>query len=257
MSNPAIVVPLDASEHALVALPVAKRLAELGSATLHFVHVARESAPASDVLEKIGLTASQLRGSVLDTKSGEPAAGIIRAARELQAVLIVMCTHTGDPALDKALGGTALAVLKGAPCPVVLVRPERGMVPWALHRVLVPHDGTPTASAAIRLAAELAGVAGAEIAVLHVAAPGCGPPAELGSLMPPRYMDQPQHEWPTWVGEFLERLGSGCQLGSLKVRMFLAHGVPREEVLRFAADHPSDLVVLGWREGGKESAPPS
>src|SRR5688572_11428911 len=103
MIAPTIVVPLDASEHALVALPVAKRLAELEAATLHLVHVAPEASPPLDVLERLGLNSTGLRGSVLDMKAGEPSAGIVQAASELHATLIVMCTHTAVSHVDKTL----------------------------------------------------------------------------------------------------------------------------------------------------------
>jgi nucleotide-binding universal stress UspA family protein len=158
-----------------------------------------------------------------------------------------MTMQRASPAGEKPLGSTALAVLESAPCPIVLVRPDRGTRPWALHRVLLPHDGTPTTSAAIPPAAKVAATAGAELEVLHVAAPGSRPSQEQGSLMPPRYVDQPQHEWPAWAGEFLERLGGACELGSLKVHMSLGTGTPGEEVLRRAGEHASDLIVLAWR----------
>jgi nucleotide-binding universal stress UspA family protein len=246
MTSPTIVVPLDGSEHALVALPVAKQLAQLEAATLHLVHVAREVSPPAEILQRIGLTELELRGSVLDTRAGEPAPGIVQIATELHAVLVVLCTHTVLPVAETPLGDTALAVLQGGPCPVVLVRPERGIVPWSLRRILLPHDGTPTTSAAIRPAAELARRAGAALDVLHVAGPGLGPPAERGSLTSPRYLDQPQHEWPAWVGEFVERLGCVCPIESLQVRMFLGEGAPGDETLRVAAEQASDLVVLAW-----------
>lgn len=245
MSAP-IVIPLDGSEHALVALPVAKRLAELEQATLHLVHVAPQIPPPAEILERIGLGDTELRGSVLSAKGGEPASGIIQTATEIGAALIVMCTHTALTGAQKTVGRTALAVLKGAPCPVVLVRPARGVVPWELRRILLPHDGTPVTSAAIRPAAELARTAAAELDVLNVAARGARVPAENGSLAAPRYIDQPQHEWPAWVQEFIERLASVCPVESLKIRMSLAPGVPGEQVLRFASEHGSDLIVLAW-----------
>jgi len=239
-----VLVPLDMTDQALVALPVAKRLAELSDATLHLLHVAEEQAPPAEVLARIGLADAALRGSVIGTRVGDPAEGIIAAARELGSALIVMCRHTAS---DKTLGSTALAVLQGAPCPVVLVAPERGVVPWTPARILLPHDGTPTTSAAIRPAADLARRAGGELDVLHVADPAAGPPAERGSLPPPRYLDQPQHEWPAWAGEFVERLGSVCAIASLRVRMSLAHGAPGEEVLRHCAEYGNDLILLAWR----------
>jgi nucleotide-binding universal stress UspA family protein len=242
--TPTIIVPLDGTEHALVALPVAKPLAELARATLHLIHVAPEVTPAADVLDRIGLSGAELRGAVLHTVAGDPAAGINQIASELGSSLVVMCTHTASR-IDAPLGRTALAVLLGAPCPVVLISPNRGMEPWALQRVLLPHDGTPTTSAALEPATELVRSAGAELTILHVA--GTRLPTERGSLTSPRYLDQPQHEWPAWVGEFLERLACACPLEALKLRMFLVQGEPADEALRFAAEHATDLIVLAWR----------
>ena len=54
-------------------------------------------------------------------------------------------------------------VLGKAPCPLVLVPPDRGSAPWHLHHVLLPHDGTPSTSAALAPAEEIAEHAGAEL----------------------------------------------------------------------------------------------
>jgi nucleotide-binding universal stress UspA family protein len=245
MSVP-ILIPLDGTEQALVALPVAKRLAELYDATLHVVHVTREVTPPADVLDRIGITGAELRGSVLETREGDPDAGIVEAAEELKPAFVVMSTHSVAPIGERCVGATALAVLKGAPCPVVLVRPERGVAPFTLRRILLPHDGTPITSAAIGPAAELARKAGAELHVLHVASPGSLPPEESGALISPRYTDQPQHEWPAWAQEFIERVASVTPLHEIQIRLSLAHGVPGDEIVRFAREHASDLVVLAW-----------
>jgi nucleotide-binding universal stress UspA family protein len=246
-----IVVPLDGSAHSLDALPVAKVLAELLEATLHILHISPEAAAPEQVLERLGIAARDLHGTVLDTKAGEPSAAIVEAARDPRCALIVMCTHTAAARPDVPLGGTALGVLRVARCPVVLVRPGRGLEPWALRRILLPHDGTPPASAAIHSAAELARKSGAEISILHVAASDSKRPA--GSLAAPPYVDQPQHEWPAWAAEFVERLGCVCPLERLRVRLSLAQGDPGAEVSRFAAENAADLIVLAWKgewEGG-------
>lgn len=228
------------------AVPVAKTLAPLMRATIHFAYVAHEVTPAAEALKALGLEPHQLRGSVLSTDTGEPAEGILHLAHELQCALIVLCTHTAAERTDKILGSTALGVVRDAICPVILVPPIRGITPWSLHRILLPHDGTPTTSAAIRPAAELALLAKAELDVLHVASSHTHPPAERGTLTL-RYMDQPQHEWPDWAAEFLERLRCVCPLGALRVRMSLAQGEPGEEVLAYTARHETDLIVLAWR----------
>lgn len=247
MKAPCILVPLDASRSSAVALPVAKHLAELLEGTIHLLHVSTDTAAPTEVLRRIGVSTTEVRGSILSSRVGDPARGVLESADELDAGLIVMCTHTAasSPA-SEVLGHTARTVLERAPCPVVLVRPDRDVVPWPLRRVLLPHDGTPTTSAAIRPAVDLARAADAGLDVLHVACPGTGLPPERGALAPPRYVDQPQHEWPAWLGEFLERLDSIAPLASIDVRMWLARGVPGQEVLRTAAEQCDDLIVLAW-----------
>jgi nucleotide-binding universal stress UspA family protein len=159
-----------------------------------------------------------------------------------------MCTHTSADKPRGALGSVAREVLMRAPCPVVLVHPERGLRPWRLHRLLLPHDGTPTGAAAIRPAAALALRAGAELAVLHVAARGAGRPGEPGSFAAPRYVDQLQHGWPEWTREFLERLRAvGRCPAALTTRLFLATGETGPAIVEFATSQGSDLIALAWR----------
>lgn len=244
---PTIIVPLDGTIHATVALPVAKTLAELEGATLHVVHVGEPILPPREVLHKLNLTPDQLRGSVVDQTTGPPAESIVRLARELHCLLIVMCTHTGMEKPRGKLGSVAEGVLLEAPCPLVLVHPERGLLPWSLRRILLPHDGTPATAIAISPAADLAHRTGAELEVLHVAAPGARRPIEVGTFAAPRYLDQPQHEWPAWSREFLHRLSAlGHPTPEVKLRLFLATGEPGTKIVRFAAEHNTDLIVLGW-----------
>ena len=181
----------------------------------------------------------------IDTRVGTPTVEILQAAREMKARLIVMCKHSSIER-GKMLGRTAMKVLHDAPCPVVLVPPERGATPWHLHHVMVPHDGTPTTSAALRPAAELAERGRAELLVVHVTDIKAAP-AEPGSLTTPRYLDQPQHEWPAWSSEFVNRIACLCPLDHVHVRMLLAHGATATEVLRLSEKQSTDLIVLAWR----------
>lgn len=247
-AEPTVLVPLDGTTHALVALPVARVLAELAHVTLHVVHVAEPVLPARELLEKLGLTPAQLHGSVLDQTTGPPAEGILRAAREWQSRYIVMCTHTGLMQLHGGLGPVAEAVLCEAPCPVVLVRPTRGLRPWTLRQILLPHDGTPATAIATHQALDLAEQAGAQVIVLHVAAPHPEPTPEQGAIAGPRYLDQPQHEWPAWVDEFLTRMRAlGHAPETLALRVLLGKGEPGAEIVRVAESQQADLIVLAWR----------
>ena len=118
---------------------------------------------------------------------------------------------------------------------------------WRLRRVLFPHDGSPAAAGAVRRAAEFARRAGAELLVLQVAVGGIPVPEERGSLTLPLYLDQPQHEWPTWVSEFIERLACVCPLAGLRVRLLLGRGEPAAEILRVVREESADLIVLAWK----------
>jgi nucleotide-binding universal stress UspA family protein len=245
MSEAVILVPLDGSEPALAALPVANVLGEIGQTPLHILHVGDPEPAVEGIRSHLGHEASMPDGVVIKTRPGVPSTEILRAAEEIKSRLIVLCKQSADDR-GEMLGHTAMKVLHDASCPVVLVPPERGLTPWRLHHILVPHDGTPTTSAALQPAAELAELAHAELQVVHIITVGVGS-AEPGSLPAPRYIDQPQHEWPAWTNEFVKRLASVCQLGLARVRINVAQGDPAAEILRISEQQATDLIVLAWR----------
>ena len=92
---------------------------------------------------------------------------------------------------------------------------------------------------------ELAQRSGAELNVLHVPTPDA--PTEPGAVSAPQYLDQPQHEWPLWEREFLERtLSLSERPPSIRTRPFLRRGEPGDEILRFVREREGDLIVLAW-----------
>lgn len=247
MKIEAILLPLDGRAHALSALPVASALAKTLGATLHVLHVGERATAPQEMLEALGVAVEELRGSVFDQPTGRAGEAILRSAEEQLGPLIVMCTHTGMDKPRGALGHVAEEVLREAPCPVILVQPERGRQSWSLRRILLPQDGTPATSAAMDPAGDLAHRTGAEVLVLHVATPRAGRPAEPGTLTVPCYLDQPQHEWPAWATEFIHRMtGLGHPPADVRFRLSVATGEPGREIVRFAREHEADLIVLAW-----------
>jgi nucleotide-binding universal stress UspA family protein len=245
MSEPIILVPLDGTKQALAALPIAMVLGEIEQASLHILHVGERVQADEESRSRIARETGLLDGLAINTRVGMPAGEILQAAAEIKPRAIVICKHSATEG-KKMLGSTAMKVLHDAPCPVVLVPPERGVTAWHLHHVMVPHDGTPSTSAALPPAAELAERGRAELLVVHVTDVRAAP-TEPGSLSAPRYVDQPQHEWPAWAGEFINRLTCGCPLGHLHVRIFLASGNTAAEILRLSKKQSTDLIVLAWR----------
>ena len=247
MKIESIVVPLDGTPPALAAVLVADALADALAATLHVLHVCEQPLRHSEVLRSLGLSPAEMKGFVLDQRTGRPAEGILRYAAELRHPLVVICTHTGMEKPHGALGSVAEQVILDAHCPVLLVQPERGLEPWALRRILLPHDGTPTTTAAIDPAGDLAELTGAEVLVVHVAAPGAPAPVEPGSFVAPRYLDQPQHEWPAWASEFISRMSAlGHPPTEVQLTLLMAAGDPGEQIVRVSRERESDLVVLAW-----------
>jgi nucleotide-binding universal stress UspA family protein len=245
-----LVVPLDGSREAAAALPVARTLAEAESATIHVVHIGGERLPPGRLVEHLGVAAGELAGAVLVHRVGTPAGGIVGQARDLGSRLIVMSSRAAQDASRGSLGESTREVLRRAPCPVVLVPPDRPPSPWPLRRILLPHDGIPTTATAIARATELARRAGAELAVLHIAAPSSPPPGGLGALTTPRYLDQPQHEWPAWAREFVDRFTAlGGSQQAVRMHLFLACGEPADAIVAFASEHHTDLIVIAWVRG--------
>ena len=243
-----VLVPLDGSVHATTAVPVARELGELYHATVVVFHVTDDALASAALVDRMSLSSEDVRGLVVERSPGAAAVAIVREAAEREAALIVMCPRTRTDRGARILGTVAEAVLRAAPCPVVLVPPTRGRGHWALRRLLLPHDGTPTSAAVIGPATQLASTAAAELVVLHVATPGTERPTEPGTLLSPRYVDQPQHEWPAWAREFLDRLRAiGRATDGVNMRFALAQGEAGSAIINFARQNDSDLIVLGWR----------
>src|SRR5262245_42280806 len=201
-----VVLPLDRAVFSRTALPVARKLAQLFNATLHVIYTGEMARNPQEVLTMLGLTGEEMRGAVLNHGEGDSAAAVMRSAQALPNALIVMSTQMGTQTAGERFGSMTEAVLAAKPERIVLLTPERGDQPWEPRRIVLAHDGTPTCNATIAPTIELARRLGAEVIALHVAEHGVPRPGEPGSLPAPLYIDQPQHEWPTWANEFMNRM---------------------------------------------------
>jgi nucleotide-binding universal stress UspA family protein len=143
---PRILVPIDFSVPSRRALTYAAQLAERVGSTLHLLHVVEPLPfPVSltgiltihDLLPDINDKAEQqllrlaedLRTDAPSTdvhvEEGYPAATIVRAARDLEAGMIVMASR-GLAGLERLLiGSVTTRVVRAAPCPVLVMRDER------------------------------------------------------------------------------------------------------------------------------------
>ena len=246
-----ILVPLDGSVEAKVALPAARLAARIVQASVHVVHVTDHPLSPDELLRRVNLTRNETRGIVIDQAVGDPAETVVQLAETMNAMLIAMSTRGHTAYRGRTVRPVVERVILRACAPILLVRPEiceRVAATTRLRRLLLPLDGAPSSASVIGPALELAQRSGAAVDILYVATQAPRP-EEPGTMTTPRYVDQPQHEWPLWAREFVSRFGTcfGKHPPTTPTRMFLRSGDPASEILRFCSEQDCDLIVLEWR----------
>jgi nucleotide-binding universal stress UspA family protein len=191
-----ILVPLDGSELAERAVPVAAQIARAsGGSILLFgvvtapIEYGSSFVPASSygwgmeqdelkrVSEYLQQTASLplLEGVPVETQAMAEAVApaILTAERTYQADLVIMSSHGYTGVKRWVLGSVAQKVARHSSAPVLVLRADGAIVTADQpQRVLVPLDGSPLAEAALepamQLAAALSGTAPGELHLLRV-----------------------------------------------------------------------------------------
>jgi nucleotide-binding universal stress UspA family protein len=206
----------------------ASALAEAGGWDVHGMHVGGPGDCAG------------LEGLEIEViAEGETAGQIVKRAAVNEVRLIAIGLRTVP---KPGLGRVASALLKGLNDPLLLVRP--GMRPIErLRRLLVPLEGSPSASEAMRYTDEAFCARGREIVMLHVITSDC--PSEPGSLPAPRMVDQEHYEWSAWQEEFTMRFAQ-CPRGG-RHRVVVRVGDPVETIVKEARVLDAELIALTWR----------
>lgn len=246
-SLPTILLALDGSKRSQAAIPVARKLRDIYGATLHVVYVGTHAFDRDVTAERLGFTVQESRELIFESSRGKPSELIARLGSSYRGSIVVMSTETGEPTGGDHFGSVTESVFALRPERIVLFSPNGTAEAWGLRRILLAHDGTPASHAATGPAADLAQRVGAEVIALHVAARGEGRPAQAGSIPAPRYLDQPQHEWPNWAGEFMNRLlAAGMPPPNVHFKLAVTGGQPGSEVAQVAREREIDLVVMAW-----------
>jgi nucleotide-binding universal stress UspA family protein len=194
-----MLVPLDGSTPAEIALPFAEVIARATGAEIYLLAVVerrprgltgrsakfaaqREEEQHERFRNYLAETAEVLRGRGLtvrtDVAAGAPAETILATADQAPGSVIVMSTHgrSGVDRVDRwSIGGVADKVMRLSTRPTLLTRlpytrvgyqPSRRMA--ELAHLVVPLDGSPLAENAVNPAMELARAAGARLTLLRV-----------------------------------------------------------------------------------------
>jgi nucleotide-binding universal stress UspA family protein len=268
-----IVVPLDGSSFAEVALPMGRRLAERMAGELHLVHVVTSPVPppfhpeeqlalddhvrsrSRGYLERTGAGLAGegwlgVRTSLLGGESGV-AEAIAEYARAQGASWIVLATHGAGGLSRWIQGSVADDLARMAQTPLFFLRPwdttgELAREERPIRRILVPLDGSAEAEAALGPAAALAGSFAAALDLVRIVSPRAqsSDPHE-GSLPTVGVEIDPE------AAAYLEERLAPLRAGGLTAEAWpAAHHDVADGILSEATARKADLVVMSTHGRG-------
>jgi nucleotide-binding universal stress UspA family protein len=267
-----ILVPLDGSQFAEQALPLALSIANRAGASLEVVRVhvlyafeepacswlpfdptedaifkEHEQAYLDAVVERLQKNASVPVTSTL--AGGLTVESILERARAKPADLIVMTTHGRGPLSRFWLGSVALDVVLNAPAPVLLLRAREapagpGPEP-TLRRILVPLDGSNVAEGVLEPTVALGSLVDAEYTFVRAVEPGLLPDgfpvaAELKAIVQAR-LEKRRTEAQAYLDGVVERWRGKA----LRIQTQVVVGASTAAaVLDMARDKNMDLIAI-------------
>jgi nucleotide-binding universal stress UspA family protein len=228
-----MLVALDGSGAGLELLAMANVFAKAGGWGVRIIEVLERED------DRVPLIPAALRqGAQVATVVGDPAEELVKASGMDDVAVLAIGLRSHD---YPGIGHVADVVLQHSTRPVLVYR--SGMhQPQALKRLLVPLEGSPSSSEAMRQADAAFCQHGREIVMLHVITSDM--PAESGSMPAPRIVDQEHYEWASWQEEFCLRFAQ-CPRGGHH-RVCVRKGEPSEMILQEARQLDADLIVLSW-----------
>jgi nucleotide-binding universal stress UspA family protein len=261
-----ILVPLDGSALAEVALPYAEELSgRLGSeVTLIFVselvddsyqrmrqlylqnivEVTKQAAetylPKSGKKQKI-----QVKSVTFD---GNPAEQIVEYADKENVGLIVMSTHGQSGITRESLGSIANKVVRATSRPVALIR-AKGYHPdvrrnGTLTKLLLTLDGSKVGEAGIPYAVELASRLGAKVVLLRVLGMSYGTFSSTGEAFVAYYSEEQMEADKALAKDYLENIAGQLKQKGVTVETQVKFGNAAEEIISLAGEIHADLVIM-------------
>jgi len=252
-----ILVPLDGSDLAELALPYAEELANAFKSEIILLHVSEPSEAryrhmhelyVAEVADRIKERFKKVTPAVV---SGKPADEIISYAEKNKVGLIIMTSHGRSGIMSWATGSIASKLLQGANVPLLLVRaakPKRKVQREVLlKRVLLPLDGSEAGEAAVEYIGELMSRLESEVTLFGVISSGQHI-RSVGGLdyihYPPEQLEMFKKEAEEYLDGVYRRLKR--RKGAVKVALKVGDkvGDVGQEILKFAEGKRVDLIAI-------------
>jgi nucleotide-binding universal stress UspA family protein len=192
VKKPTVLVPLDGSplaEASLYYLPALRRLGQFEVEMIHVEEPEGEAPPEAPwgVEPYLEEKASALREATgLEVRVAHPRGtpyALVLAEAEDPRVAMVLTTTQGRGGLERwRTGSVADKVIRGAPCPVMVVGPSSRGAPAAFERILVPLDGSRLAEEALPVAKLVAERLGSTLRLVRAVTPRTVPDELAGTI---------------------------------------------------------------------------
>jgi nucleotide-binding universal stress UspA family protein len=256
-----IMVPLDGSDAAEMALPYAEEITAKTGAELLLVSVTEPSLDEKDhlyesYLERIaGRVLSELKNwgvagePTVDSEVlvGSHASEIIRYADERDVSLIVMASRGRSRKGPWHIGNIASKVLQATNRPVLLVRTPVDEMARKQHRlvkrILVPLDGSDVGEAALPWAVELAQQLEAEL-ILYQVVKHVMVLATEGAAMSSEMYEEEEKFRRAAAKAYLEDIGKSALEKGLSISHALGSGPPADQIIDYAEANEIDLIAM-------------
>jgi nucleotide-binding universal stress UspA family protein len=226
-----LLVPLDESPVAEAGLAAARDLAGLVGASIRLMTVVipnSDEAEASQYLHDAAARAGVEPSGVEVVASTGPAHEIVDSA-QAHGDLVCMATHGRGRMGELMLGSVSEMVIARSTAPVLLVGPHAEVAAPASGPVLVPLDGSPSATSALPPAIAWASELRAGLHLVHVTTPGS---IGTGGTEP---------------AALIEAVSPHEGAAGLEVTAEVIEGKPARLVIGAARDQHASLIVLTSR----------
>lgn len=259
-----IMVPLDGSNAAEIALPYAQTISAGMGTEMVLISVSEPTTEKRDHLFRYYLegvtkkTQQELeergveegRGPRTEVLSGKPADEILRYADQEGVGLIVMASRGRSGHGPWLLGNIAAKVLRATEKPVMLIRApvsDPGLVEKGLLRkVLVPLDGSGLGETAVAHAEAMAESLASEIVLCHV----IEPPRPLGTETVHtggKLQFRPKEETERRKAaamEYLDSVGRALREKGLTISNAVPVGFAADQIIDYASQNDIDLIAM-------------
>ena len=257
-----ILVPLDGSSAAEIALPYAEEIAAKHGAEIILASVSQFAAVETDHLYRSYLEriAEQAQRELKDWGAkeeakvknevllGTPATEILRYADESNASLIAMASRGRSSRGPWLLGNIASKVIRASSKPVLLIRAPADntalLQKRLVRRILVPLDGSKLGEVALPYAEALAKLLGAELILFRAfLTPTLGVAYEGISVSPNEFKER-EEEIRASAMAYLDSLGKRFQEKGLRALSIVSLGSPPVQILEYAEANGIDLIAM-------------